>query len=90
MKRQKVFEFVHAFVYKHLGWSDEEYNSRLLGWSDVEYNSRLFGDLGFDSLDLTELVMALEKEFSVKIDDVCVDSWKTVEDVVNTVCKLIP
>ena len=56
----------------------------------MEYNSRLFGDLGFDSLDLTELVMALEKEFSVKINDVCVDSWKTVDDVVNTVCRLIP
>jgi acyl carrier protein len=78
MKRQKVFEFVKAFVYEQLGWSD------------VEYNSRLFGDLGFDSLDLTELVMALEKKFSVKINDVCVDSWKTVEDVVNTVCRLIP
>ncbi len=78
MKRQKVFEFVQAFVYEQLGCSD------------VEYNSRLFGDLGFDSLDLTELVMALEKEFSVKINDVCVDSWKTVEDVVNTVCRLIP
>ena len=78
MKRQKVFEFVQAFVYEQLGWSD------------VEYNSRLFGDLGFDSLDLTELVMALEKEFSVKINDVCVDSWMTVEDVVNTVCRLIP
>ncbi len=40
-------------------------------------------DLGADSLDLFELVMALEDEFDIKIPVENLEKIKTVEDIVN-------
>lgn len=40
-------------------------------------------DLGADSLDLFELVMALEEEFDVEIPSEDLSSIGTVEDVIN-------
>ena len=40
-------------------------------------------DLGADSLDTVELVMALEEEFGVEIPDEEAELLKTVEDLVN-------
>lgn len=40
-------------------------------------------DLGADSLDTVELVMALEKEFGCEIPDHVVSSMETVGDVVR-------
>ncbi|MDR1657648.1 MAG: acyl carrier protein, partial [Deltaproteobacteria bacterium] len=40
-------------------------------------------DLGADSLDLVELIMAMEEEFDIKIDDEAVQNIKTVKDVIN-------
>ncbi len=40
-------------------------------------------DIGADSLDLVELVMALEQEFDVEIDDDEVEKIKTVGDAVR-------
>lgn len=42
-----------------------------------------FEDLGADSLDLVEMVMALEEEFDIQIDDEEVEKIATVGDVVN-------
>lgn len=41
-------------------------------------------DLGADSLDQLELVMALEEEFGVEIPEDVADRWRTVADVVAT------
>ena len=40
-------------------------------------------DLGADSLDLVEISMALEEEFSIEVPDDQVESIHTVEDVVK-------
>lgn len=40
-------------------------------------------DLNADSLDLVELVMALEDEYGLEIEDEDVDSIKTVGDATN-------
>ncbi len=40
-------------------------------------------DLGADSLDLTELIMAMEDEFGVEIDDEQAQELRTVQDVIN-------
>ena len=40
-------------------------------------------DLGADSLDVVELIMAMEEEFDIKIDDEAAQSIKTVRDAVN-------
>jgi acyl carrier protein len=40
-------------------------------------------DLGADSLDLVELIMAMEEEFDIKIDDEAAQGIKTVKDAVT-------
>ncbi|MDR1545544.1 MAG: acyl carrier protein [Deltaproteobacteria bacterium] len=40
-------------------------------------------DLGADSLDLVELIMAMEEEFDIKIDDDAAQNIKTVQDAVR-------
>ncbi len=44
-------------------------------------------DLGADSLDTVELVMALEEEFEVEIPDEDAENIKTVQDVVDYIKK---
>ena len=40
-------------------------------------------DLGADSLDIVELIMALEEEFDLEIPDEDAENIKTVQDVMN-------
>ena len=51
--------------------------------------SKLNDDLVFDSLDYDDLAVKLEKEFDIKIEDDVIDKWKTVQDVVDYVDKLL-
>lgn len=50
---------------------------------EVKAESRFKEDLGADSLDLFELVMALEDEYSVEIPSEELTELATVEDVMN-------
>lgn len=50
--------------------------------------SRLVEDLGADSLDVVELVMAFEDEFGVTLPDEDIATMKTVGDIVNYINKL--
>jgi len=54
-----VEEKVKAIIVDQLGVAAEE----------VKPESSFVEDLGADSLDLTELIMAMEEEFGVEIDD---------------------
>ncbi len=47
-------------------------------------------DLGADSLDTVELVMALEDEFSVKIPDEDAEKIATVQDAIDYMNKHVP
>lgn len=49
----------------------------------VTLTSRLVEDLGADSLDVVELIMAFEDEFGVTLSDEDTSTIKTVGDVVN-------
>jgi acyl carrier protein len=40
-------------------------------------------DLGADSLDLVELIMAMEEEFGMEIADEDAEKLRTVQDVIN-------
>ena len=54
--------------------------------ADVKMESRLFEDLGADSVDLVELVMAMEEEFEIgEVQEEELGSLKTVGDAVNFV-----
>ena len=54
----------------------------------VILTARLVEDLGADSLDVVELVMAFEDEFNVSLPDEDIASMKTVGDIVNYINKL--
>ena len=51
--------------------------------SEIKLESNFKDDLGADSLDLFELVMALEEEFDVEIPSEDIESIVTVKDVVE-------
>ncbi len=49
----------------------------------ITLESRLSEDLGADSLDAVELIMALEDEFGVEVSDEIAQSIRTVGDIVK-------
>jgi acyl carrier protein len=49
----------------------------------IKVESQFVEDLGADSLDIVELVMALEDEFQIEIPDKDAEAIKTVQDAVN-------
>jgi acyl carrier protein len=51
--------------------------------ADVIPTASFVDDLGADSLDLVELIMAMEEEFEVKIEDEEAEKIKTVQHVID-------
>jgi acyl carrier protein len=49
----------------------------------VKAEASFIDDLGADSLDIVELVMAMEEEFGIEIPDEDAEKLKTVQDVAN-------
>ncbi len=47
----------------------------------VKLEAKFIEDLGADSLDIVELVMAMEEEFDLEIPDEDAEKLKTVNDV---------
>jgi acyl carrier protein len=64
---------VKDIVCEQLGVSEDE----------VTPEASFLGDLGADSLDIVELVMALEEEYELEISDEDAEKIKTVQDVVS-------
>jgi acyl carrier protein len=56
-----------------------------VGEEEIKATSSFIEDLGADSLDIVELVMAMEEEFEVEIPDEEAENIKTVQDAVNYV-----
>jgi acyl carrier protein len=56
--------------------------------SEVELETNFKDDLGADSLDLFELVMALEEEYNCEIPSDDLNAIATVEDVINYLKEL--
>ncbi|MDA9614980.1 acyl carrier protein [Pseudomonadota bacterium] len=68
-----IEERVRKIVCEQLGKSDEEVNN----------DSSFVDDLGADSLDTVELVMALEEEFDLEIADEEAEQISTVQEAVD-------
>jgi acyl carrier protein len=51
--------------------------------SEVTPDAVFVDDLGADSLDLVELIMAMEEEFGFEIADEEAEKMRTVQDVIN-------
>ena len=54
-----------------------------VGEDEIKAESAFIEDLGADSLDIVELVMAMEEEFEVEIPYEEAEHIKTVQDAVN-------
>ena len=67
-----IFDDVKEVVVEQLNVNPDE----------VTESSDFVEDLGADSLDVVELVMALEEKFEVEIPDSAAESIKSVKDVV--------
>ena len=53
----------------------------------VTLEAHFIDDLGADSLDLVELIMAMEEEFSLEISDEDAEKIQTVQDAVNYITE---
>lgn len=73
MDRNEIFEKVKKAVVEQLDVREEE----------ITEESTFVQDLGADSLEVVEIVMALEEAFSIEIPDDEVDQIKTVGDAVQ-------
>ncbi len=68
-----IAERVKKIVVEHLG----------VDAAKVTENASFIDDLGADSLDTVELVMAFEEEFSVEIPDDAAEKIVTVKDAID-------
>ena len=50
---------------------------------DIKLEASFVDDLGADSLDIVELVMALEEEYDIEIPDEDAEKIQTVQDAIN-------
>jgi len=55
--------------------------------SRITPDSRYIDDLGADSLDQVELIMALEEEFGVEIPDEAAEKVKTISDTIKYITE---
>ena len=56
--------------------------------TEITLKTNLVEDLGADSLDVVELVMAFEDEFGVSLPDEDVSKMKTVKDIIDYINKI--
>ena len=54
---------------------------------EVTLGASFTGDLGADSLDLTEMIMAIEEAFDLEISDEDAEKMKTVQDALDYIKK---
>lgn len=77
MDREELFDKVKSVIVDQLGVDDDE----------VTEDAAFVDDLGADSLDIVELVMALEEEFGVSIPDEQAEKIKSVGDAVEFIAE---
>jgi acyl carrier protein len=77
MSEKSISEKVIDIIVEQLGVNPEQ----------VTESASFIEDLGADSLDTVELVMAFEEEFSVDVPDEVAETLKTVGNVVDYIEK---
>jgi acyl carrier protein len=73
MSRDAIFEKVKSIIVDQLGVEADE----------VTEDASFVDDLGADSLDIVELIMALEEEFDLEIPDEDAEKISTVGEAVE-------
>jgi acyl carrier protein len=79
-KVDNVFEKVREVIMEQLGIEDE---------SSITTTTTFIDDLGADSLDVVELIMALEEEFGIEVPEVEAEKIVSVGDVVEYIKSVI-
>ena len=69
----EIYNKVKKIIVEQLGSED----------ADVSLESSFIEDLGADSLDIVELIMALEEEFNIEIPDSEAEKITSVKDAVD-------
>ena len=73
MSSEEVFDKVKEIIVEQLGVAE----------TAITLDASFIDDLGADSLDIVELIMALEEEFDLEIPDADAEKVVTVNDVVE-------
>ncbi len=73
MSSEEIFEKIKEIIVEQLGVAE----------NTVTMEASFIDDLGADSLDIVELIMALEEEFDLEIPDADAEKIVTVGDVVD-------
>ena len=73
MSSEEVLEKVKGIIVEQLGVAE----------TAVTMEASFIDDLGADSLDIVELIMALEEEFDIEIPDADAEKVVTVGDAVD-------
>jgi len=73
MSSEEIFEKVKETIVEQLGVAE----------TAVTADASFIDDLGADSLDIVELIMALEEQFDMEIPDSDAEKIATVNDVVE-------
>jgi acyl carrier protein len=74
---EKITQRLREIIAEQLGISEEE----------IVPEASFVDDLGADSLDLVELIMALEEEFGMDISDEEAEKIQTVQDAINYIAE---
>ncbi len=69
------FEKVKNLLVENLGVAEEK----------ITLESEIIKDLGADSLDLVEMLLAMEENFGITISDDQTENIKTVKDIVDII-----
>ena len=77
MSSSETIEKVKSIIVEQLGVPAE----------DVTEGASFIEDLGADSLDIVELVMALEEEYDIEISDEAAEKIQTVGDAINYIAE---
>ncbi len=72
---ESISDRVYAIIAEQLGVEAAE----------LTPEANLLDDLGADSLDVVELTMALEEEFTIQVPDEDLENIRTVKDTINYV-----
>ena len=73
MNENEMLEKLKNIIVEQLGVEGEQ----------VVPGANFIDDLGADSLDIVELVMAIEEEFDIQIEDADAENIVTVKDVIE-------
>ncbi len=73
MTREELFDSIKTMIVDQLGVDE----------STITEDSSFIDDLNADSLDMVELVMAMEQEFDIEIPDDVAEKVSTVKDAID-------